>query len=95
VDRADDYRRLGGAYFRPLTPWHSRVLAEYASGNRAREIALTLHCTEEAVFACLKESKRRLGARNTAQAVALAISMGDISTPTGVDARVFSMTKWQ
>jgi DNA-binding CsgD family transcriptional regulator len=76
-----------------LSANHSRILAAYASGLRAREISKRYNYAESTVFWHLKGCKQVLGARNIAQAIAIAIGNGDISVPTGADAQVFSLVR--
>src|SRR5512142_1791561 len=59
-----------------LSPEDIRVLALIANGATNEEIALEVHCSESTVKRQIEEIMATLGARNRAQAVAVAIKEG-------------------
>jgi LuxR family transcriptional regulator of spore coat protein len=61
-----------------LTPRQREVLSEAKKGKNAAQIAHKLGISEHTVNSYFIEAYRRLGARNRAHAVALAVSLGEI-----------------
>lgn len=59
-----------------LTEKERHVLSLFASGSSAPEIAHECRVTEDTVRARLKNIRAKLGARNSAHAVALAVTDG-------------------
>lgn len=59
-----------------LTPAELRVLAFAAQGWREKQTAAALHLNIETVKSYSKQARRKLGARNTAHAVAIAYRAG-------------------
>jgi LuxR family transcriptional regulator, transcriptional regulator of spore coat protein len=63
---------------RPLTRRQREVLALAANGNTNEEIAAWLGVTAHSVAEILTAAFRRLGARHRAQAVAIALAVGEL-----------------
>ncbi|AZS19426.1 LuxR family transcriptional regulator (plasmid) [Caulobacter sp. FWC26] len=61
-----------------LTPRQRECLSEARKGKTAAQIAHKLGISEHTANSYLSEAYRRLGARNRAHAVALAVSLGEI-----------------
>ncbi|PVM93619.1 response regulator transcription factor [Caulobacter endophyticus] len=61
-----------------LTPRQREVLSEAKKGKNADQIAHKLGISVHTVNSYFIEAYRRLGARNRAHAVALAVSLGEI-----------------
>ena len=59
-----------------LTRRHREVLQQFADGADGKEAAVELGITEQTVRTHLKGARARLGARNTAHAIAMAIRRG-------------------
>jgi len=59
-----------------VTPAELRVLELAAEGLREKQIAAVLHYSTETVKSYGKQARRKLGARNTAHAVAIAYRAG-------------------
>ena len=62
-----------------LTRRHKEVLQQFADGADGKEAAVQLGITEQTVRTHLKDARARLGARNTAHAIAMALRRGEIS----------------
>ncbi len=58
----------------PLTPRETEVLHLVAQGNSSKEVAITLSLSFRTVEHQIASAKRKLGARNVAHAVAIAMT---------------------
>jgi DNA-binding NarL/FixJ family response regulator len=67
------------------------LLVGHANGKQLKEMAQERYVSYSTATQAVSEAKRRLKARNLAQAVIRAQGMGFISTPTGPDLLVFSL----
>ena len=65
---------------RALTPGGARVLTVMSRGHTAADAGAILGISEETVKTHLRETRRRLRARSTAHAVAIALVRGEIHT---------------
>ncbi len=65
-----------------LTAREATVIDHVANGARVREIAEADGVGTETIKTQLDTARKRLGARTTAHAVALAIALGEIDAPT-------------
>ncbi|MEV7034576.1 helix-turn-helix transcriptional regulator [Streptomyces sp. NPDC093272] len=63
---------------RSLTPRQREVLALAANGNTNADIARWLHIRPDVVANTLTRVYRRLGAHDRAQAVAIALAVGEL-----------------
>ncbi len=59
-----------------LTTREAQVLSLTAQGNTRRDVAVALQIGEETVKAHLDKARRKLGAKTTPHAIALAIAAG-------------------
>lgn len=66
-----------------------RLLAGHANGRQLKEMADDTYTSYSNVTNAMHEAKRRLGARNLAQAVMRAHGLGYVSHPTGPELHVF------
>lgn len=72
-----------------LSPLMKTLLAGYANGNQLKEMAQQRYVSYSTATNTVYEAKRRLGAKNLAQAVVKAMGKGYLSQPTGPDSQVF------
>lgn len=75
-----------------LSPLMVQLLVGYANGSQLKEMAQNRYVSYSTATQAVSEAKRRLKARNLAQAVIKAQGLGFISGPTGTDLLVFSLT---
>lgn len=65
-----------------LTPTQHRVLTSMANGHTRAATGKQLHLAENTVAKHLETIRQRLGARNTAHAVAIAVAAGLVEVTT-------------
>lgn len=63
---------------KPLTRRQREVLALVANGNTNQQIGTWLHITKDTVHSILTTTYRTLGATDRAQAVAIALAIGEL-----------------
>jgi len=66
----------GSLYGRPLTPNETRVIIGVAHGFQSREISTRMGVSEHTVKTHLRRAYEKLGARNAASAVTIALKVG-------------------
>lgn len=66
-----------------------QLLAGYANGSELKEQARERYISYSTATNTVREAKRRLGARNLAQAIVRAQGLGYLSHPTGSELHVF------
>jgi len=72
-----------------LSPLMQNLLAGYANGQQLKEMAADKYVSYSTATNTVYEAKKRLGAKNLAQAVVKAMGQGYLSHPTGNDLQVF------
>lgn len=72
-----------------LSPLMQNLLAGYANGYQLKEMAAEKYVSYSTATNTVYEAKRRLEAKNLAQAVVKAIGKGYLSHPTGAELQVF------
>lgn len=65
------------------------LLCGYANGEQLKEMAADKYISYSTATNTVYEAKRRLEAKNLAQAVVKAMGRGYLSSPTGPDLQVF------
>jgi DNA-binding NarL/FixJ family response regulator len=72
-----------------LSPLMQTLLSGYANGAQLKEMAADKYVSYSTATNTVYEAKRRLGAKNLAQAVVKAMGKGYLSVPTGAELQVF------
>ena len=75
-----------------LSPLMQTLLAGHANGQQLKEMAADKYVSYSTATNTVYEAKKRLEAKNLAQAVVKAIGKGYLSMPTGPDLQVFPLS---